>query len=218
MDLIAFGTFTNNAPAYINYVAAQSASLRDFVAAGGVVLDMAQSDQYSPKASYLPAPLSATRADPDHDAIYPMAAGHPLVAGLRTAIDGRVFTDRAAAIRVSWETLIDWESMRVLLSCAPAGKPTPPALLEGAHGKGRFIISSLTVDKCFDAAGAPIQPAVALADSEAFFAAVAGYVAAAQGRNRPCRGADPQAQGSGCGSHGGPHHSGQYAHLAASRP
>ena len=185
VDLIAFGTFTNNAPAYIDYVQNQAASLRDFAAAGGVVLDMAQSDQFSPKASYLPAPLGATRADPDHDTIYPMAAEHPLVAALRTGVDGRVFTDRAAAIRVSWETLIDWESMRVLLSCAPDGKPTPPALLEGAHGKGRFLVTSLTVDKCFDGAGAPLQPAVAVADSEAFFAAIAGYVASVKAGTAP---------------------------------
>ncbi|MCP1413799.1 alkaline phosphatase [Paenarthrobacter sp. A20] len=185
VDLIAFGTFTNNAPTYLDYVAAQSSSLRDFAAAGGVVLDMAQSDQYSQKASYLPAPLSATRADPDHDAIYAMAPEHPLVTALRTGIDGRVLTDRASAIRVSWETLVDWESMRVLLSCAPGGNPKPPALLEGAHGKGRFLVTSLTIDKCFNAAGTAIQPATAVGDSEAFFAALTKYVSSVKAGTAP---------------------------------
>ena len=75
--------------------------------------------------------------------------------------------------------------MRVLLSCAPGGDPKPPALLEGAHGKGRFLVTSLTIDKCFNAAGTAIQPAAAVGDSEAFFAALTKYVSSVKAGTAP---------------------------------
>ncbi|MFT7836887.1 alkaline phosphatase D family protein [Saccharothrix sp. BKS2] len=173
VDLIAFGSFTNNDRRYLDYTAVQAASLRDFVASGRVVLDLAQSDQYGAAVPYLPAGTTAIRTDSDHDAVFPTAADHPLVAGLRIA-DGRLFTGRAAAIRVSWETVRSWRSMRVLMACAATG--APPCLLEAAHGAGRFLVASLTVDKCFDAAGNAVQPAAAVRDSVAFFTNLAGYV------------------------------------------
>ncbi|MFC7615163.1 alkaline phosphatase D family protein [Actinokineospora soli] len=182
VDLIAFGTFTNNDSRYLDYVAAQKESLREFAAAGGVVLDLAQSDQFGADTAYLPDTLGVTRADPDHDTVYPTDATHPLVRGLRVD-QGRVFTGRSTAMRVSWETLTAWKSMRVLLACATTGHP--PCLVEGAYGRGRFLVSSLSVDKCFDAAGAPVQPQVAVDDSAAFFTALAGYVDAVRAGTAP---------------------------------
>ncbi|MFD5766317.1 alkaline phosphatase D family protein [Streptomyces sp. NPDC127049] len=173
VDLIAFGSFTNNDPRYDAYLAAHGASLNAFAAAGGVVLDLAQSDQFGARPAYLPEGLGAVRTDADHDTVHPTAPGHPLVAGLRTA-GGLLFTGRAPGVRVSWETVQEWRSMRVLMACDASG--FPPALLEGRHGEGRFLVSSLTVDKCFDVSGAAVQPAAAVEDSVAFFAALAGYV------------------------------------------
>lgn len=182
VDLVVFGGFTNNAPAYAAFVAAQTDSLRDFVAAGGVVLEMTQSDQFGASVAHLPPGMRAVRADPDHGSVYPVAPDHPLVAGLRTD-GGRVFTARTTAFPVSYETLLSWRAMRVLLACGAAG--TPPCLLEGAHGAGRFLVTSLSIDKCFDSAGASLQPAVAEADSAAFFAALAGYVGAVRAGTAP---------------------------------
>ncbi|WP_405796110.1 alkaline phosphatase D family protein [Streptomyces sp. NBC_01506] len=172
-DLIAFGGFTNNDSRYTAYVADRAASLRDFVAGGGVVLDLAQSDQFGAAVPYLPAALRAVRTDADYDTVHPLAPDHPLVSALPVASD-KVFTGRASGVRVSWETFGSWRAMRVLLACTTTG--SAPCLLEGAHGSGRFLLSSLTVDKCFDAAGAPVQPAAAVQDSVTFFTALAGYV------------------------------------------
>ncbi|MFE5794255.1 alkaline phosphatase D family protein [Streptomyces sp. NPDC056503] len=174
VDLIAFGSFTNNDPRYAAYTTAHAESLRVFAQGGGVVLDLAQSDQYGAAVPYLPAALGAVRTDADYDTIHPVAPDHPLVAGLRTS-GGLLFTGRASGIRVSWETVKEWRSMRVLMACAAHG--FPPALLEGGYGRGRFLVGSLTVDKCFDGAGTPVQPAAAVADSVAFFEALARYVA-----------------------------------------
>ncbi|MFF7585980.1 alkaline phosphatase D family protein [Kitasatospora purpeofusca] len=182
VDLIAFGGFTNNGTAYPAYVAAQAASLRDFAAAGGTVLDLAQSDQYGAAVSYLPTALTAVRTDADHDTVLPVAVDHPLVAAL-PVVGGKVLTGRASGIRVSWETLGSWRSMRVLLACTAGG--AAPALLEGAYGAGRFLVTSLTVDKCFDSAGTAIQPAAAVRDSVAFFTALAGYVARVRAGTAP---------------------------------
>ncbi|GAA1293433.1 alkaline phosphatase D family protein [Saccharothrix xinjiangensis] len=173
VDLIAFGSFTNNDSRYTGYTAAQAASLREFAASGRVVLDLAQSDQFGAAVPYLPDGTAAVRTDSDYDTVYPTAADHPLVAGLRV-VEGRLFTGRATGIRVSWETVRSWRSMRVLMACAATG--APPCLLEAAHGTGRFLVGSLTVDKCFDTAGAPVQPAAAVQDSVAFFTNLAGYV------------------------------------------
>ncbi|MFH8692715.1 alkaline phosphatase D family protein [Streptomyces anulatus] len=173
VDLIAFGSFTNNDSRYTSYVGQHAASLRDFAAGGGVVLDLAQSDQFGAAVPYLPSALGAVRTDADFDTVFPFAAEHPLVAAL-PVVSGRVLTGRAAGIRVSWETAGSWKSMRVLMTCTAAG--ASPCLLEGAHGAGRFLVSSLTLDKCFDAAGSSVQPASALRDSVTFFTALAAYV------------------------------------------
>ncbi|GAB3838735.1 alkaline phosphatase D family protein [Kribbella italica] len=174
VDLIAFGSFVNNDPAYAAYVGQETEGLRDFAARGGVVLELAQSDQFGASVAYLPEGMSARRADADHDAIYPTDRSHPLVKELRTS-NGLLFDGRDTAIRVSWETLVSSLSMRVLMGTSASG--LPPCLLEGAHGRGRFLVSSLTVDKVYDAAGTKtIQPELAVADSVAFFTAVARYV------------------------------------------
>ncbi|WAL71487.1 alkaline phosphatase D family protein [Kitasatospora sp. YST-16] len=182
VDLIAFGSFTNNGPVYPGYVTAQAASLRDFAAAGGTVLDLAQSDQLGAAVTYLPSELAAVRTDADYDTVLPVATDHPLVAAL-PVVGGRVLTGRSTSIRVSWETVGSWRSMRVLLACTTGG--TTPALLEGAHGTGRFLVTSLTVDKCFNSAGTAVQPAAAVQDSSSFFTALAGYVAAVRAGTAP---------------------------------
>ncbi|MFE2722566.1 alkaline phosphatase D family protein [Kitasatospora sp. NPDC059327] len=176
VDLIAFGSFTNNGPDYYRYVSERAESLREFVRLGGVVLDLAQSDQNDTAAvPYLPATMNAVRTDDDYHTIYRRAAGHPLVSAL-PEVSGQVFTGRAAAVPVSWETVGSWQAMRVLLACGSAD-PAPAALLEGARGAGRFLVSSLTVDKCYAAVGgAEVQPGPAVRDSLTFFTALAGYV------------------------------------------
>ncbi|XVV12594.1 alkaline phosphatase D family protein [Actinoplanes sp. CA-131856] len=181
-DLIAFGSFTNNDSRYGAYTSAQATSLRDFVSGGGVVLDLAQSDQYGAAVPYLGPMLGAVRTDADYDTIYPIATDHPLVSALPVNA-GRVLTGRATTIRVSWETFGSWRSMRVLLACAAGGNP--PCLLEGSHGAGRFLSASLTLDKCYAASGAAVQPAAAITESVTFFTALAGYVSRVRAGTAP---------------------------------
>ncbi|MFE2728634.1 alkaline phosphatase D family protein [Kitasatospora sp. NPDC059327] len=196
VDLIAFGSFTNNGPHYTTYVKNYGASLQEFTKAGGVVLDLAQSDRPGEGVAYMSTGnwrygttgLYAVRTDADFSTIYPVDTTHPLVSALLPAdASGRVFTGRATGIPVSWESLGAWKEMRVLLACAP-GTTSPAALLEGRDsivapdgnssvaGKGRYLVSSLTIDKCYTTAGVAIQSAAAIDDSRRFFNALTGYV------------------------------------------
>lgn len=181
VDLIVFGAFVNNAATYRDYVAAHAESLRTFVSAGGTILEMTQSDQFGATVAYLPGSMSVQRTDPDSSTIFAIADEHPLLTGLRTS-GGMIFPGRTG-FPTSYENLGDWRGVRVLAAVEADG--APPALVEGAHGAGRFLASSLSVDKCFDAAGAARQPVEAIADSEAFFANVATYVAMVRAGTAP---------------------------------
>lgn len=174
VDLIAFGSFTNNGEQYKAYVEGHAESLQRFVARGGVVLEMTQSDQLGNTVGYLPRGAVVVRGDRDLDAVLAIEPEHPLVAGwLSQGVDRH---DRGTLDRKSpnWESFDRWEGMAVLLASEPSG--ASPCLLETKHGKGRMLVSSLWLDKCFGPTGEPSVSARALAQSEAFFASVAGYV------------------------------------------
>ncbi|MFE2728900.1 alkaline phosphatase D family protein [Kitasatospora sp. NPDC059327] len=215
VDLIAFGSFTNDGPDHYNaFVRTHGESLRTFVRAGGVVLDLAKSDTPGTGVSYLPiwkwdfnsTAMFAVRTDADFNTVYPVATTHPLVSVLPKDASGQVFTGRAAGISVSWESIGAWREMNVLLACVPGTGAFPAALLEGKDktaapdgksstpGKGRYLISSLTIDKCYDAAGAPIQPPAAIDDSRRFFNALTGYVQKAKAGTAPGLGQTPSLQ------------------------
>ncbi|MGV9271070.1 alkaline phosphatase D family protein [Kitasatospora sp. NPDC003701] len=209
VDLIAFGSFTNDGPHYTKYVKDHVESLRAFTTAGGVILDLAKSDQPGEGVSYLPTANwtwntsgpYAVRTDADFDTVYPVATTHPLVSALPKDASGQVFTGRNSTfdglkVWTSWESIGAWKEMRVLLACAPGTAGFPAALLEGrdtilengswkADGKGRYLVSSLTVDKCYRADGTAVQNAAAIDDSRTFFNALSGYVQMVKGRSAP---------------------------------
>ncbi|MGW2544528.1 alkaline phosphatase D family protein [Kitasatospora sp. NPDC001574] len=196
--LVAFGSFTGPLSSYSTFVTSQRVSLQDFVKAGGVVLDLAQPDRLGLGVSYLPVfdyqydavPMHAVRTDYDSNTIYPVDTNHPLVKPLAVstvaATSGQVLTGRRTRrtdggyekkIWTSWESLGAWAEMRVLLSCTPGTAGFPAALLEGRHERGRYLVSSLTIDKCYAADGTtPVESPAAVEDSHTFFNALTGYV------------------------------------------
>ena len=172
--LLAIGSFVNGDATYKNYVKEYAQALQGFVHRGGVLLEMTQSDQYGNTVSYLPSSMQATRGDRDLSAVYPIAAGHPLVANWFPAGAKQVGADYFHRRTPNWESFESWQGMGVLLASeANAGSP---CMLEGAHGSGRFLLSSLWLDKCFQEDGSPTYGDAAAEVSRAFFASVAGYV------------------------------------------
>ncbi|MFD5083382.1 alkaline phosphatase D family protein [Kitasatospora sp. NPDC058406] len=205
--LVAFGSFAGTLPSYSTFETGQRASLQAFVKAGGVVLDLAQPDRPGVGVPYLPVfdyqydavPMHAVRTDYDSNTIYPVDTNHPLVKPLAVstaaATSGQVLTGRRTRrsdggyekkLWTSWESLGAWAEMRVLLSCVPGTTGFPAALVEGRHEKGRYLVSSLTIDKCYAADGTtPVESAAAIEDSHAFFNALTGYVQKVRASSAP---------------------------------
>ncbi|MGW2547976.1 alkaline phosphatase D family protein, partial [Kitasatospora sp. NPDC001574] len=108
---------------------------------------------------------------------------------------GQVFAGRS--VTASWESIGAWKEMKVLLACVPGTSGFPAALLEGkdmivtpegkwvAEGKGRYLVSSLTIDKCYTTAGVATQSEAAIDDSRRFFNALTGYVKSAKAGTAP---------------------------------
>ncbi len=175
LDLIAFGSFTNNGDEYKKYVAAQTESLRRFVHQGGVVLEMTQSDQYGTTIDYLPEGQRVVRGDRDLGIVFAIDRGHPIVHKWM-GDDLSQHTDQSLGRKnVNWESFDEWAGLRVLLASEVNG--ASPCLLEGAHGRGRFLMTSLWIDKCYHRDGSPSQPPETIRASQGFFHAVAHYVA-----------------------------------------
>ena len=173
VDLIVFGSFVNNAEPYRQYIQKHGESLRSFVDAGGVVLEMTQSDQFGNSVAYLPKGVEVIRGDRDLNVGYLIEPKHPIVnnwLGDNLGWFSKADLDRG---NVSWESVDRWRGMKVLLASEPQGGS--PCLLEAAHGKGRFLASGLWVDKCYDNSGKLNVSDRALKHSKAFFEAVAGY-------------------------------------------
>lgn len=175
VDLIVFGSFTNNGDAYKKYIQQHGQSLQRFVQAGGVVLEMTQSDQFGNKVDYLPAGVEVFRGDRDLSVAYPIAAEHPIIS--RWLGENPQKIDKGLLDRqyVNWESIETWQGMRVLLASEQNGGS--PCLLEAAHGRGRFLVSGLWVDKCYSQANQLAVSERALQQGVSFFAAIAGYVA-----------------------------------------
>ncbi|CAN3977641.1 alkaline phosphatase D family protein [Kitasatospora purpeofusca] len=200
VDLIAFGSFTSDSTdgtdPYGIYVKAHTESLRAFVRARGVVLDLAKSDKPGVGVPYLPVKewewdttaMYAMRTDADFNTVYPVAGNHPLVSALLPAdASGQVLTGRSGSFSTSYETLGAWREMRVLLACAEGTTGFPAALLEGKDrdGEGRYLVSSLTIDKCYNTAGQAVLTPAAVDDSRRFFNALTGYVKTVKNRTAP---------------------------------
>jgi phosphodiesterase/alkaline phosphatase D-like protein len=142
--LAAFGSFTNNAPDYQAFVRDHGEALRAFVARGGVVLDLAQSDQFGARVVYLPEGCDVRRCDADDASVRVESEAHPLaVAGWLRGTEPLATLDGHEA---SWEGIERWTGAQRLLSAGKAGAGRA-ALVEVAHGRGRFLVSSLWLDK-----------------------------------------------------------------------
>jgi len=172
--LIAIGSFVNNQETYKNYVKQYPHELQKFVSHGGTLLEMTQSDQFGNTVSYLPASMRATRDDRDLSTVYPIADDHPLVSDWFPAGAKQVGDDFFHRKSPNWESFKSWKGMRVLLASEANGRS--PCLLESAHGRGRFLLSSLWIDKCFQQDGTSTYGEAATEVSQSFFSAVAGYV------------------------------------------
>lgn len=166
-DLIALGSFICEHPEYKRYMSEYGEALANYVDAGHTLLQLTQTDQYEAVPPFLPSMLTAKRADPDFGTAHIITPGNPLLRGL---IPAEQDTISIHSYRTIWETFIDQGGFEVML--AGDDEAQFPALMEGAYGEGRIILSALALDKTI--------PDIAEADPELrkrFDAFAAGFFA-----------------------------------------
>jgi phosphodiesterase/alkaline phosphatase D-like protein len=145
VDLVFLGAFTNNDPSFGPKLAAHRTEILDFVARGGVVFEAAQSDQSGAVARYLPDGCEVVRGDGDDADVIAAARPHPLVSGVFG--DGGAFrVDVLDEQKLSWEGIDRYVGAEPLLF-AGSKRGGRAALVEVGHGRGRFLVSSLWLDK-----------------------------------------------------------------------
>lgn len=184
ISLIVIGSFAGENPAVARYLKENKANLQRFVEAGGVVVQFTAADQTEPTAVYLPAPLSVRRVDDDLAEIYALAPTHLLLDGIEFVGPNHqlnlppYLTDRPPVL----EVFDQQAGFAVLLSTDRIGMF--PVLLEGAHGKGRFILSSWFIDKQYQG-DRLVAPDAYQKVARTFLRNVRRYVKAIQGGAAP---------------------------------
>lgn len=193
--MIFIGSFASEHPRYAQYMEEYEDDLVDFVAQGNVLVQLPQSERAESAPSFLPRTLRTRRNDEELEHIYVTAANHPLLEGVPLAGDGRI---DARGRRAVWNGFVGQFGFEVILACDRFAQF--PALMEGAHGNGRFILSSMAFDKVDlppapEAPDQPTQPAAVSAPpaigvdwtefNRAFFANLRRHVAQVCGRTAP---------------------------------
>ena len=184
VELLAFGSFSTEHEAWQGFALREAAAIQRFVREGGVVLQMTQADQTEARPPFLPKELGFQRTDADLGGLVAPtkeAAQHPLVAGLSLLdLDRANWFGRPA----SWETAGPATGFEVLLSAKPALRN--PVLLEGSHGKGRFLLTSLFFDKLHPSDPDVEVPVAVQAAAATWFAGLKRHVVAVlEGKARP---------------------------------
>jgi hypothetical protein len=140
--LIYFGSFVSESPAYRDYLMRNPTSVYTFVDAGNVLIQMTQADQTELSPPFLPNSQTARRTDLDLGALAVLDPDHPLLAGVPLDGNGSLAWKTG---RVGWETYGAQTGFAVVL--AADHNATSPALMEGAYAQGRFILTSMALDK-----------------------------------------------------------------------
>lgn len=148
VDLVMLGSFLSEKADYNAFINANAAALREFVRSGGVLFQGTADDRKEPVPGFLPAPLHVRRIDDDFEAVQVLRPQHPLVARMADlTAGGQLRLARHLGFPISWETLYRQTGFNVILGVDALG--TGAVLLEGEHGRGRFLLTSLALDKIY---------------------------------------------------------------------
>lgn len=141
VDVILFGSFASESPAYQEYMTRYASDLYHYVDKGHLLVQMTQADQTEPTPPFLPSTHAARRADQDFAQAYVLAPTNHLVRGMPVS-DGLITFHPRVTI---WETFVDQGGFEVVLAGDEYAQY--PALMEGAYGQGRIILAALGLDK-----------------------------------------------------------------------
>jgi hypothetical protein len=188
--LILIGSFASEHPGYVAFMKRNAAVLQGFVEQGGVLVQMTQADQTESAPPFLPRSLAAERADPDYSDLWAVTGDHPLLRGLP---DGgsdpkQILIPSHLGRPANWEGFIKHSGFRVVL--ASGDDLQNFALLEGAHGRGRIVLTSLYLDK-LQSHGTNVATPDFEKISATFFVNLADYTASVRSGNAPAVVATP---------------------------
>jgi len=176
-DLIVVGSFAHRESAVQEYMQTHAEALRQFVGNGGVLLQLAQSVEVSRSPVFLPGEIHAGRGDAKLGDVRVLQPGHPLLTGLSAGEDsGRVELPLHLGLEPGWHTFMQHWGCAVLLGAG--GSSDDPVLLEAAHGRGRFLLSSLFFDRLYGPGDVPAAPRAYQEFAEQFMNNLFGYVRA----------------------------------------
>lgn len=177
-DLVVVGSFATEDTAYSRWSRRWADDLRDWVADGGVLVEMVQSARTEPEPPFLPSGLIARREDIGWSYLRGDRSGSPLLAGLLLeTTDGPILPLLGHPLGImSWQTFSEHHGWAVRLWSDPQVPYQEGVILEAEHGAGRIVLVAIPFDKLTHADGSPAveQPfPIAAAD---FAANLALYV------------------------------------------
>lgn len=189
--LILIGSFASEHPGYAAFMKQNSGPLQTFVEEGGVLVQMAQAGQTESFPYFLPRSLlAALRADPGYADLVAVTGDHPLLRGLpeRNGDPRQILIPNHINRPANWEGFSRQYGFRVLLA---SGEDLQNfALLEGAHGRGRVVLTSLYLDKLQRDGNRLATPDFEKVTAT-FFTNLADYTASVQSGNAPAVVATP---------------------------
>jgi 3',5'-cyclic AMP phosphodiesterase CpdA len=158
-DLILFGSFASQDGRYATYMTAYGGMLDDYVARGGLLVQLAQADQTEAIPPFLPGSHSASRVDTDFSEAFVLSPAHPLISGFPVNGAGKIFYTQphmpAHVDDVVWEAFSSFNGFEVIL--AGDDRARFPGLMEGAVGSGRLLLAAMAPDKIINGSTGVLQ-------------------------------------------------------------
>jgi len=147
LDALIIGSFATADPAVHEGIDKNAGLIRAFLVQGGVVVEFTQADQEQDLVGWLPDTHQARRCDTDHASMFLANPGHPLFTA-RANIDGSLLRACVLPKRLpAWETFSGHKGFRILGAADNEGAGA--FILEGAIGRGRVLLFSMTADKVY---------------------------------------------------------------------
>jgi len=183
LAVLIFGSFSDQEGRYNRLLARRKQELFDWVKAGGVVVQFSQGEA---EVSCIPDEFTVKRENPDHQHLYVLDPGHPLLRDWETLErDGITRFDLPPHFNrpESWNTFTQQAGFHVILAADRAAQF--PVMLELAYGKGRIVLTSMFFDKLAKRGQRSTAPPKVRATAETFFQNLNAYVTAVRAGTAP---------------------------------
>ncbi len=138
--LVVLGSRASAMPEYQEYMQRHAQDLYGFVDQANVVLQLSQDPEVEASPPFLPTTHGATRGPAELSKVAVLRADHPLLAGLVREGQGMAWSEP-----LTTEAIVEQGGFEVVL--AGSGDGSNAALVEGAYGQGRILLTSLALDR-----------------------------------------------------------------------